>query len=413
MLKKLQLKFIVITMFALGSLMLVQTLTVNAINIYQKDAKIKEILQVITANNGVLPKGFDNSAKEHMEDIFNPFGKFEITLETPYSTRYFVVELTGNVITRISTENIAAVDNGKALEYAAQVYGSEPGYGTVDSYRYLYTRNGDKGMMVFLYFTNEVREIATLFSISLTVSIVTLFVLLAIIYLLSRHALRPVAESIKKQKQFITDAGHELKTPLTIISADAEVLEMCHGENEWTASIKNQTSRMNVLVKNLVELTKLNEAQDTSERTNFCLSDAVIETASDFESRAKINEQTFIFSVSPHIRYFGNEAEIRQLVSILCDNAIKYTDKGGTIKISLYRSGTSTYLDIFNTTEYVNPASVSMLFDRFYRGDSSRSRETGGYGIGLSIASAIVDRHKGKIKAIANGTKEITFRVTL
>lgn len=413
MLKKLQLKFIVITMFALGSLMLVQTMTVNAINIYQKDMKMKEILQVITANNGVLPQGYDNSAKEQMEDIFNPFGKFEITLETPYSTRYFVVEMKGNVVTRISTDNIATVNDSKALEYAAQIYGREPGYGTVDSYRYLYTQNGDRGMMVFLYFRNEVRETATLFYISLIVSIITLFVLLAIIYLLSKNAMKPVAESIKKQKQFITDAGHELKTPLTIISADAEVLEMCQGENEWITSIKNQTSRMNVLVKNLVELTKLNEAQDTSERTNFSLSDAVIETASDFESRAKINGQTFIFSVSPNIRYFGNEAEIRQLVSILCDNAIKYTDKGGTIKISLYRSGTSTYLDVFNTTEYVNPSSVSKLFDRFYRGDSSRSRETGGYGIGLSIAKAIVDRHRGKIKAIANGTKEITFRVTL
>ncbi len=413
MLKKLQLKFIVITMFALGSLMLVQTMTVNAISIYQKDVKMKEILQVITANNGVLPNGYDSSAKEHMESIFNPFGRFEITLETPYSTRYFVVQMKGNVVTRISTDNIATVNNSKALEYAAQIYGSEPGYGTVDSYRYLYTQDGENGMMVFLYFRNEAREIATLFSISLTVSIVTLFVLLVIIYLLSKNAMKPVAESIKKQKQFITDAGHELKTPLTIISADAEVLEMCQGENEWITSIKNQTSRMNVLVKNLVELTKLNEAQDTTQRTNFSLSDAVIETASDFESRAKINEQTFIFSVSPNIRYFGNEAEIRQLVSILCDNAIKYTNNGGTIKISLYRSGTSTYLDVFNTTEYVNPSSVSKLFDRFYRGDSSRSRETGGYGIGLSIAKAIVDRHKGKIKAIANGTKEITFRVTL
>lgn len=410
MLKKLQLKFIVITMFALGSLMLVQTLTVNAISIYQRDVKMKEILTVITANNGVLPKEYDGNG---YEDIFNPFGKFEITLETPYSTRYFVVEMQGNVVIRISTENIAGVDDSRALEYAAQIYGTEPGYGTVGAFRYLYSIKGDRGMMVFLYFENEVREIAALFSISLTVSIVTLFVLLAIIYLLSKNAMKPVAESIKKQKQFITDAGHELKTPLTIISADAEVLEMCGGENEWTASIKNQTSRMNVLVKNLVELTKLNEAQDTSERASFSLSDAVIETACDFESRAKINEQSLILSVSPDIKYFGNEAEIRQLVSILCDNAIKYTNNGGIIKISLYRSGKSTYLDVFNTAEYVDPSTVSRLFDRFYRGDNSRSRETGGYGIGLSIASAIVDRHKGKIKAIANGTKEITFRVTL
>lgn len=398
-------------MFALGSLMLVQNLTVNAISIYQKDAKMKEILQVITANNGVLPKGYDNSEKEN--GFFNPFGKFEITIETPYSTRYFVVKMKGNVVTNISTDNIAAVDNTKALKYASEIYGTEPGFGTVDTYRYLYTEKGDESMMVFLYFRNEVKEIATLFSISFTVSIITLFVLLVIIYLLSKNALKPVKESINKQKQFITDAGHELKTPLTIISADAEVLEMCQGENEWITSIKNQTVRMNVLVKNLVELTKLNEVHDNSKKASFNLSDAVIETASDFESRAKINDQSFIFSVTPDIRYFGNEAEIRQLVSILCDNAIKYADRDGKIKISLYKSGTTVYLDVFNTAEYVDPTTVSRLFDRFYRGDSSRSRETGGYGIGLSIAKAIVDRHKGKIKAIPNGTKEITFRVSL
>ncbi len=413
MLKKLQLKFIVITMFALGSLIIVQTLTVNAISIYQKDAKMKEILQIITANNGVLPNGYDDSQENYINGIFNPFGKFEITLETPYSTRYFVVEMKGNVVTKISTDNIAAVDDKKALVYASQVYESEPGYGSIDYYRYLYTQNGDRSMIVFLYFQNEVREIATLFSISLTVGVLALLVLLVVIYYLSKNALKPVVESINKQKQFITDAGHELKTPLTIISADAEVLEMCEGKNEWIDSIKNQTLRMNVLVRNLVELTKLNEAQDISERTNFNLSDAVIETASDFESRSRINEQTFIFSVSPNMRYYGNEAEIRQLVSILCDNAIKYTNSGGTIKISLYKSGTGIYLDVFNTAEYVDPSSVSKLFDRFYRADSSRSRETGGYGIGLSIAKAIVDRHKGKIKAIANGTKEITFRVIL
>ena len=102
MLKKLQIKFIVITMFALGSLMLVQTMTVNAISIYQKDVKMKEILQAISANNGVLPKGFDENTQDYLDDIFNPFGRFEITLETPYSTRYFVVEMHGNVITRLS-----------------------------------------------------------------------------------------------------------------------------------------------------------------------------------------------------------------------------------------------------------------------------------------------------------------------
>ncbi len=410
MLKKLQIKFIGIAMFALGSLMLIQILTVNGISIYQRDLKLKDTLQIITANNGVLPQDYN---QDQIDSFFNPFGKFEITLETPYSTRYFVVEMIDNVVTRVSTDNIAAVDDKAALKYASEVYRNEPGYGTTGVYRYLYTQNGNRSMIVFIDFQNETQEAAALFTISSTVSIITLLVLLAIIYLLSKSALRPVAESINKQKQFITDAGHELKTPLAIISADAEVLEMCEGENEWLTSIKNQTRRMNVLVKNLVELTKLNEAQDTSERAVFNISQAVLETASDFESRAKVNELNIIFSVSPDIRYYGNETEIRQLISILCDNAIKYTDKGGIIKITLYKSGKSIYLDIFNTTEYVDPSKVTKLFDRFYRADDSRSRNTGGYGIGLSIAQAIVTRHKGRIRAIANGTKEITFKVVL
>lgn len=413
MLKKLQIKFIAIAMFALGSLILVQTLTVNGISIYQRDVRIKEILQVITTNNGVLPHGYNENEGNYLDDFFNPFGKFEITVETPYSTRYFVVEMRNNIVTKISTDNIAAVDDDEAFDYACRVYQTEPGFGTVDYYRYLYTQNGDRSMIVFMDFQNEIKEAATLFSISSTVSLGALLVLLVCIYFLSKNALKPVVESINKQKQFITDAGHELKTPLAIISADAEVLEMCEGENEWLTSIKNQTRRMNILVKNLVELTKLNEAQDTSARSSFNISKAVIETASDFESRARVSEQGFILSVSPDIKYYGNEAEIRQLVSILCDNAIKYTNTGGKIKISLYKSGTSIYLNVFNTADYVDPTNVSKLFDRFYRGDSSRSRDTGGYGIGLSIAKAIVDRHKGKIKAIANGTKEITFIVIL
>lgn len=412
MLKKLQLRFTAIAMFALGSLILVQTMTVNGISIYQRDLKIKEILQVITSNNGVLPNSYIEEKRTN-DFLFNPFNRFEINLETPYSTRYFVVELKRDMITRVSTENIASVDKDEALAYAGIVFQSEPGFGTVDYYRYLYTVEGDRSRIVFLDFQNEIKESAMLFTISSTVSFCTLIVLLFLVYILSKKALKPVAESIKKQKQFITDAGHELKTPLAIITADTEVLEMCNGENEWLDSIKNQAGRMNVLVKNLVELSKINESRDISNRATFNLSSAVIETASDFESRAKIKNQSLIFSVSPNIKYYGDEKDIRQLISILCDNAIKYADEGGTIKISLYKSAKNTYIEVFNTTEYVDPSSVSKLFDRFYRGDSSRSRETGGYGIGLSIAEAIVGRHKGKIKAIANGTKEITFIVTL
>ena len=404
-----------IAMFALASLVLVQSFAVNVINIYQTDMDIRSILRTIANNGGVLPNSYIET-DERFSNIFNPFGEMHLNIETPYSTRYFVVELKDNLVTKISTEHIAAVDTTKAFEYAHAVYRqNEPGFGTIDIYRYYYTTDGHNSMIIFLDWQRDLARCLALAFISLFVSLVTITVLAVMVYWLSKKAMKPVAASIEKQKQFITDASHELKTPLTIIAANAEVLEMCEGENEWTTSIKNQTTRLSHLVKNLVELSKLNEMQDEKSRSNFNISLAFMETASNFETTAAVANKNFSFSAADDLQYYGNEAEIRQLVTILCDNAIKYTDECGFIKMNLYKSGKNIILESYNTCEYIDPKTVSHLFDRFYRADSSRARDTktGGYGIGLSIAQAIVHRHKGKIKVFTSGTTGVTFKITL
>ena len=404
-----------IAMFALASLVLVQSLAVNAINIYQTDLDIKSILKTIANNGGVLPNSYFET-NDRVTNPFNPFGEMHINIETPYSTRYFVVELKENVVTKVSTEHIAAVDNAKALDYAQTVYSQgTPGFGSIDLYKYYYTVDGENAMIIFVDWQRDLAKCLALAIISGFVSFMTISVLAILVYLLSKKAMKPVADSIEKQKQFITDASHELKTPLTIIAANAEVLEMCEGENEWLTSIKNQTTRLSHLVKNLVELTKLNEIHDDKLRSSFNISNALIETASNFEISAEVANKNFSYSAADDIFYYGNEAEIRQLITILCDNAIKYTDECGHIKLSLYKSGKNIVIESYNTCEYVDPNTVSRLFDRFYRADSSRARDTktGGYGIGLSIAQAIVHRHKGKIKVFTSGTTGITFKITL
>lgn len=414
MLKKLQLRFMAIALFALASLTIVQTIGVNLINVYQRDSDIRSVLKIISANEGILPDNFDN--EYDIGALLNPFGEYRINIETPYSTRYFVVEMTGNVVTKISTENAEDVDDRKAFKYASQIYNTEPGFGMVDYFRYYYTANpSGKAMMVFIDITRDIAQVAALATISIFVNMITITALVLLVYWLSKKAMKPVADSIEKQKQFITDASHELKTPLAIISANAEVLEMCDGENEWLTSIKNQTSRMNHLVKNLVELTKLNEMQEEHSRSSFNISEAVLETAANFETSAAVANKNFSCSAPDNLQYYGNEAEIRQLITILCDNAIKYTDECGHIKLSLYKSAKSIIIECYNTCEYIDPKTVSHLFDRFYRGDSSRARDgkIGGYGIGLSIAQAIVQRHKGKIKVFTTGTTGITFKITL
>lgn len=411
MLKRLQHKFMIIAMFALSSLLFVQMIAVNVVNIYQRDSDIKSLLLLIADNNGNIPSSYTDPYT-YFEKIFGP--AFERPSESAHSTtRYFVVEMRRNVAVKINTEHMSSVDDKQAFEYAAQIYGTDPGFGFIDGYRYYYSTQGEKSLFVFLDFQKDIDAAYTLAYITFIVNVITMIAILFPVYWLSKWAMLPVAQSIEKQKQFITDAGHELKTPLAIISADAEVLEMCEGENEWLTSIKNQTVRMNELVKNLVKLSKLDEMNKGDNPTNFNLSEAVLDTASGFETSARMYDRDFQLKVAPDINYFGDEVEIRQLITILCDNAVKYTNEGGIIRLSLYKSGKSIMLEMYNTCEYVDPSTVSRLFDRFYRADSSRSRETGGYGIGLSIAQAIVTNHRGKIRVITDGTTAITFKITL
>lgn len=415
MLKKLQRKFITIAMLALVIIVWVQMFAVNAMNVYQRDSEVRNILYIIAENGGVFPNSYHDSGTDYVDAILNPFKKVQITIETPYSTRYFVVKLNHNTVTHISTENIAAVSDRDAFEYASQVFKRGPGFGFLDDYRYYFATDENSGnsIIVFIDFSREFEATFKLFSLSLLVGLACILVLLFPVYKLSRNAIRPIEKSMEKQKQFITDAGHELKTPIAIINADAEVLEMCEGENEWITSIKNQTERLDKLVKNLVTLSKLDEEKLKNKDTTFCFSEAVSETAQNFETLALKNEVSLEYNITPNLMYTGNEGEIKQLVSILCDNAVKYCKKGGTIKIAVYKSGKSTVLSVYNDCDYIDKSKLDMLFDRFYRADSSRARETGGYGIGLSIAQVIVQRHKGKITATSSDSKSILFKVVL
>ncbi len=202
------------------------------------------------------------------------------------------------------------------------------------------------------------------------------------------------------QKQFVTDASHELKTPIAIISANAEVLAYKDGENEWINNITAQVTRISELVNELLTLNRLEEVDTVTDIETLDLSGIMIKTADSFEEVLKNKNCTFEKDVKEGVSFNGNHAQIERLVSVLTENASKYVSDGGVVRIGLTVGQRYTTMTFYNTCEIDPQADFTHLFDRFYRTDASRTSKTGGHGIGLSIAKRIVDLHNGTISAI-------------
>lgn len=235
--------------------------------------------------------------------------------------------------------------------------------------------------------------------------------MLILIFLLSKKAVKPIAESYEKQKQFITDANHELKTPLTLILANLDIAEAELGKNEWLDDIRAEGHRMTELVNQLVALSRMDEEGQPLNITEVALDNLVGDTFAEFEPLAKEREKHITASIDKEISYLGDEALLHRLIGILMDNAIKYCDQGGEITVNLHR-GRKILLTVENTCAAVDELELNRLFDRFYRADKAR-KFTGGYGVGLSMAKAIVEKHKGEISAYKKDATHIGFKIVL
>ena len=248
--------------------------------------------------------------------------------------------------------------------------------------------------------------------ISLIITAIAWILMFVLVSVLSRRAIAPIAENIVRQKQFVTNAGHELKTPLAIIMTNTEALELFNGESKWTRNIKAQTRRLNDLMQNLLTLSKMDEADLNLPMQDFDLGALIGETAAPFEEPAR--EKGLTLSVeTPQITVKANRDSMGQLIGILMDNAVKYTPEGGSILLTAFTEGNSVILREQNT---VSPddreENPERLFDRFYRRDEARTQKKGGYGIGLSAARAIAAANRAQISA-AYLEQNIVFTVKL
>lgn len=389
MIRKLRIKFVALSMGLLLLLLTVILGAVNLLNYYSVINYSDSVLDILTDNNGAFPDKFDRRQPEH-----------NFSMELPYETRYFTVHLNdGGQVVFADTGKIAAVNTETAIHYAMTVSGSGTQSGFIGDYRYTVKKDPLGSLIVFLDCGRRLNDFQDFMVISICITLAGYAVVFILMIFFSKKIVKPFSENYEKQKLFITDAGHELKTPLTIIDADADVLEMEIGENEWLRDIQKQTKRLAVLTQALVYLSRMEETGADMPAIDFPLSDVILETAQSFQALALSQNKRIILNVQPMLTFCGDDKAFRQLTSILLDNAVKYSGEEGVISLRLYQSGRIVRLSVQNTSGPISDEELEHLFDRFYRTDKSRNTETGGHGIGLSIAKAIVTAHKGTIQA--------------
>ncbi len=409
MIKKLKKRFILIAMLAVTGVMLILCVTLNILNFASVNSQLNRTLDSISGNSGSFPRpAFDDKKPDQKPDDRQD-------REKPFMTRYFVLEYgIDGKLSSSNLDNIAAVSLSDTDEYLKAALNHGLGYGFKNGYKFKVAKTENGYMAVFLDAQMEISSLFKVLIISFSTMTVCVILIFIIVVLCSRRAIDPVVKGYEKQKQFITDAGHELKTPITVIATSLKVLEMETGENKWIDKAKAQNEKLKELVNSLVTLSRLDEEQSPLKMKEFPISDALSETVKSFEDFSSLNGHELLSDIEPDLSYFGDEYAIRQLCSILIDNAIKYASLNSPIKISLKKIKKKTVLSVTNEAkEALDPRSLDLLFDRFYRADKSRSRETGGFGIGLSIAKSITEGHKGKIYAKCDSENNITFSAEL
>lgn len=413
MIKRLRRKFITISIVAVSSVMVLLFVLVNVANFISVNSKLNNTIEMISSNQGIFPE-FEERKQPPEGEMKEPGGNGfdrQFNEETPFSTRYFVLYFTedGEKI-KSNLDRIAAVTEEDTEQFISLALKHGEGYGFTDGYKYKVVPQSDGSFMAV--FLNDEREISSAFTIlivSLCATVVCIALICIIIVLFSKRAMDPVIQSNQKQKQFITDASHELKTPITVITTSLSVLEMEVGKQKWIDKAKAQTEKLKDLVNSLVTLSRMDEEENPLEQKNFDLSLALRETAESFSDFAESQGHPLKIEVEPDITYCGDEYSLRQLSSILIDNAVKYASENTPISFSLKREKKGVTVTTENECDSINEAELDRLFDRFYRADKARSGEKKGFGIGLSIARSICEAHRGEIRAVSDGKKTIKF----
>ena len=398
MIKKLKLRFIIVSLISVFAVLFIAVTSINVYNYVRNENESQSAL-IIVINNGF--KEEQGPGGEHPDRPGD---------DNLMRQNYFLVSFDSNGnIAQYNFSHIFSISETEGKELATSIYNGTKVKGTVGNYKYLKSESNGYTYVACLDVKEKTESFNRLLLSSSLISLGGYLVLAGLIVLMSRIIFKTTEESYQKQKQFITNASHELKTPLTIISTDLDIIEMSYSKDEWTESIRDQVKRLTVMTNQLVTLSKLDE-NDLSRfpMEEFSISKIVEDCSDSFNEVFKSKNLFFSSEIEPNVVFNGNEYLINELIYILLDNASKYAKEGGEVSLSLKRN--KSKIEIVSSNDIDDSEiDTSLLFERFYRSPSSVKKE--GSGIGLSIAQEIVNIHKGKISASVEN-KKIKFLIT-
>ena len=408
MIRTLQRKFVVTAMAAVTVLLVFLLGVINAANMVLVSHQIERTLQVVSERESGETPDLPPEAAPPRPLMGAPKNDYDTFL----SSNFFVVRFdqSGNIVST-DVSRTSAVSQETAEELASRAYKSGRESGRTGRFRYLLgeSRAGQGSFLVFLDTSGEIGSYLRVLLLSCGAGLVCWGVMLGLVILLSRRAIRPIVENIEKQKQFVTNAGHEIKTPLAIIQSNTEAMELYQGETKWSRNIKSQTQRLDGLMRNLLTLARRDEGAGQVKAEDLPLSELTGRAVRDFAQPMEARHLTLQADIQPEVRLRADPAQMEQMLSILLDNAVKYADEGGTVWVRLQKQERKVRLCVRNTCGALPDVPPEKLFDRFYRSDAARTQKTGGYGIGLAVARSIAAANRGTLRAEYDASNRICF----
>lgn len=435
--KRLRQKFVLVAMLSVTAALALILVVINAVNYQSVCRMADDRIEAIVENGGSFPSVFGaDEARVGQEETSDAsvvileelsatyidrsygLGKRAADImdkEAPYDTRYFTVTVDDDgTIAGVDVNHVAAITAQDACTYALQVSTKSAKHGFYSAYRYRVVDTDEGSLYVFVDCSRELSNFEAFLGASAAIGMGAWLLVFILMVIFSRVAVRPIVESYRKQQRFITDASHEIKTPLAVIGAANDVLEIEAGESEWTQSIAAQVARLKSLTERLVFLARMDEGATQFEKTDLDLSELAEYASEPFCAVAESRGKKLVRELESGLHVQGDISALSQVVELLLDNATRYASDGSEIELALKkRSRGGVTLQVSNAVDAMPEGDLKRLFDRFYRADTSRNSQTGGSGVGLSVAQAIVEAHSGSIRAQALDAHTICFTVTL